>query len=129
MKKVFASIALSSICVFAQNEDVTSYDDAFFDEPSATVDVVPATVSNAGEVPVVKEKPSDVTVLEGLSVEDETEAETAPVDTKIKAESVKVLDAKVAKFYLTSKNNRENLHVSAIFFIPLQKKKQRKIRL
>ena len=39
MKKVLASIALSSICTFAQNEEVTSYDDAFFDEPAPVADV------------------------------------------------------------------------------------------
>ena len=99
MKKVFASIALSSICVFAQNEEVTSYDDAFFDEPAAITDAASAAPSNESAVSTSPNsersaKPSDVTVLEGLSVEDETEAETAPIDAKIKAESVKVLDTK-----------------------------------
>ena len=77
MKKVFASIALSSICVFAQNEEVTSYDDAFFDEPAAITDAASAAPSNESAVstsPNSKRsaKPSDVTVLEGLSVVDET---------------------------------------------------------
>ena len=90
MKKVLASIALSSVCAFAQNEEVTSYDDAFFDEPAPVADV--PTANSAA--PVNAAKPSEVTVLDGLSVEDESEMETAPVDTKTKAESVKVLDTK-----------------------------------
>ena len=90
MKKVLASIALSSICAFAQNDEVTSYDDAFFDEPAPVADV--PTANSAA--PVNAAKSSEVTVLDGLSVEDESEMETAPVDTKTKAESVKVLDAK-----------------------------------
>ena len=97
MKKVLASIALSSLCVFAQNDDVTSYDDAFFDEPAAvTNESAPvADVPTANSIaPVNAAKSSEVTVLDGLSVEDESEMETAPVDTKTKAESVKVLDTK-----------------------------------
>jgi len=86
-KKITFSVALCSACVFAQTDEVTSYDDAFFDEP-ATVADEPAAV---GEKP---SKSSDVTVLDGLSVEDESEAEATPVDSKTKAESVKVLDAK-----------------------------------
>lgn len=86
-KKIAFSVALCSACVFAQNDEVTSYDDAFFDEP-ATVADEPAAI---GEKP---SKPSDVTILDGLSVEDESEAEATPVDTKTKAESVKVLDTK-----------------------------------
>ena len=97
MKKVLASIALSSICAFAQNEEVTSYDDAFFDEPTAVSDepapVADVPVANSA-APVNAAKSSEVTVLDGLSVEDESEMETAPVDTKTKAESVKVLDTK-----------------------------------
>ena len=34
-KKIAFSVALCSACVFAQNDEVTSYDDAFFDEPAA----------------------------------------------------------------------------------------------
>ncbi len=97
MKKVLASIALSSICAFAQNEEVTSYDDAFFDEPTAVTNepapVADVPVANSA-APVNAAKSSEVTVLDGLSVEDESEAEMAPVDTKTKAESVKVLDTK-----------------------------------
>lgn len=97
MKKVLASIALSSICAFAQNEEVTSYDDAFFDEPTAVTNepapVADVPVANSA-APVNAAKSSEVTVLDGLSVEDESEMETAPVDTKTKAESVKVLDTK-----------------------------------
>jgi outer membrane receptor protein involved in Fe transport len=97
MKKICFSIALSSLCVFAQTDEVTSYDDAFFDEP-ATVEDEPAAKTDAAasteRKSVVKEKNTDVTVLDGLSVEDESEAETVPVDTKTKAESVKVLDTK-----------------------------------
>ena len=100
MKKVLASIAFSSFCAFAQNDDVTSYDDAFFDEPAAVTDAASAATSNesiknaASNSSRTTEKSSDVTVLEGLSVEDESEMETAPIDTKTKAESVKVLDTK-----------------------------------
>jgi outer membrane cobalamin receptor len=90
MKKICISIALSSICAFAQNDEVTSYDDAFFDEPAPVADV--PTANSAA--PVNAAKPSEVTVLDALSVEDESEMETAPVDTKTKAESVKVLDTK-----------------------------------
>ncbi len=90
MNKVLASVALSSICAFAQTEDVTSYDDSFFDEPTA-VNEEPASIAPNSESGA---KSSDVTVLDGLSVEDESEAEAAPVDTKTKAESVKVLDTK-----------------------------------
>ncbi len=97
-KKIAFSVALCSACVFAQNDEVTSYDDAFFDEP-ATVSETPAPTAakteGAAETPSKNSsKPSDVTVLDGLSVEDESEAEATPVDTKTKAESVKVLDAK-----------------------------------
>ena len=100
MKKVLVSIALSSLCSFAQNEEVTSYDDAFFDEPAAVTGAEETATSNGSTAKVdsntsrVTEKSSDVTVLEGLSVEDESEMETAPVDTKTKAESVEVLDTK-----------------------------------
>ena len=100
MKKVFASIVFSSLCAFAQNDDVTSYDDAFFDEPAAVTDAAGAATSNesiknaTSNSSRATEKSTDVTVLEGLSVEDESEMETAPIDTKIKAESVKVLDTK-----------------------------------
>ncbi len=90
MNKVLASVALSSLCAFAQTEEVTSYDDSFFDEPAAVNEDPAPTASNSESVA----KPSDVTVLDGLSVEDESEAESAPVDTKTKAESVKVLDTK-----------------------------------
>ncbi len=90
MNKVLASVALSSLCAFAQTEEVTSYDDSFFDEPAAVNEEPAPTASNSESVA----KPSDVTVLDGLSVEDESEAESAPVDTKTKAESVKVLDTK-----------------------------------
>ena len=98
MKKICVFAAFSSLCVFAQTEDVTSFDDAFFDEPAAAT-----AESAASEVPAANAasnesangaKSSDITVLEGLSVEDESEMETAPVDTKTKAESVKVLDTK-----------------------------------
>ena len=100
MKKVFASIAFSSLCAFAQNDDVTSYDDAFFDEPAAVTDAAGTATTNESVKNATSnssratEKSTDVTVLEGLSVEDESEMETAPIDTKIKAESVKVLDTK-----------------------------------
>ena len=90
MNKVLASVALSSLCAFAQTEEVTSYDDSFFDEPAAVNEEPAPTASNSESVA----KPFDVTVLDGLSVEDESEAESAPVDTKTKAESVKVLDTK-----------------------------------
>jgi len=90
MNKVLASVALSSLCAFAQTEEVTSYDDSFFDEPAAVNEEPAPTASNSESVA----KPSDVTVLDGLSVEDESEAESAPVDTKTMAESVKVLDTK-----------------------------------
>ena len=97
-KKIAFSVALCSACVFAQNDEVTSYDDAFFDEP-ATVSETPAPTAakteGAAETPSKNSsKSSDVTILDGLSVEDESEAEATPVDTKTKAESVKVLDAK-----------------------------------
>ena len=89
-KKIAFSVALCSACAFAQNDEVTSYDDAFFDEPAA-VNETPAPTAAKTEGAA---KPSDITVLDGLSVEDESEAETSPVDTKTKAESVKVLDTK-----------------------------------
>ena len=89
-KKIAFSVALCSACVIAQTDEVTSYDDAFFDEP-ATVSETPAPTAVKSESAA---KPSDITVLDGLSVEDESEAETSPVDTKTKAESVKVLDTK-----------------------------------
>ncbi|MBQ3780034.1 MAG: hypothetical protein II835_18580, partial [Fibrobacter sp.] len=89
-KKIAFSVALCSACAIAQTDEVTSYDDAFFDEPAA-VSETPAPTAVKSESSA---KPSDVTVLDGLSVEDESEAETSPVDTKTKAESVKVLDTK-----------------------------------
>jgi len=100
-KKIVFSIALCSACAIAQTDEVTSYDDAFFDEP-ATVSEKPASTAptatdseSFSETSLRKStKSSDITVLDGLSVEDESEMETAPVDTKTKAESVKVLDTK-----------------------------------
>lgn len=89
-KKIAFSVALCSACAIAQTDEVTSYDDAFFDEP-ATVSETPAPTAAKTESAA---KSSDITVLDGLSVEDESEAETSPVDTKTKAESVKVLDTK-----------------------------------
>ena len=76
MKKVFASIAFSSLCAFAQNDDVTSYDDAFFDEPAAVTDAAGTATTNESVKNATSnssratEKSTDVTVLEGLSVED-----------------------------------------------------------
>ena len=97
-KKIVFSVALCSACAVAQTDEVTSYDDAFFDE-SATVSEEPApTAPNSERVSETSlrnsAKSSDITVLDGLSVEDESEMETAPVDTKTKAESVKILDTK-----------------------------------
>ena len=97
-KKIAFSFALCSACAIAQTDEVTSYDDAFFDE-SATVSEEPApTAPNSERISETSlrnsAKSSDITVLDGLSVEDESEMETAPVDTKTKAESVKILDTK-----------------------------------
>ena len=89
-KKIAFSVALCFACAVAQTEEVTSYDDSFFDEPAAVNEESAPTASNSKSTA----KPSDITVLDGLSVEDESEAETSPVDTKTKAESVKVLDTK-----------------------------------
>ena len=89
-KKIAFSVALCSACAVAQTDEVTSYDDAFFDEPAAVSENPAPAASNSKSTA----KPSDITVLDGLSVEDESEMETAPVDTKTKAESVKVLDTK-----------------------------------
>ena len=89
-KKIAFSVALCSACAVAQTDEVTSYDDAFFDEPAAVSENPAPAASNSKSTA----KPSDITVLDGLSVEDESEAETSPVDTKTKAESVKVLDTK-----------------------------------
>lgn len=100
-KKIAFSIALCSACAIAQTDEVTSYDDAFFDEPAAVSEESASTAPTAAKTEGAAEtpsknssKPSDVTILDGLSVEDESEAEMAPVDTKTKAESVKVLDTK-----------------------------------
>lgn len=97
-KKIAFSVALCSACAFAQPEEVTSYDDAFFDESAAVSESPAPTATNSENVAETpsrnSSKSSDITVLDGLSVEDESEAETSPVDTKTKAESVKVLDTK-----------------------------------
>ncbi|SHK48172.1 TonB-dependent receptor [Fibrobacter sp. UWB12] len=97
-KKIAFSVALCSACVFAQTDEVTSYDDAFFDESAAVSESPAPTATNSENVAETpsrnSSKSSDITVLDGLSVEDESEAETSPVDTKTKAESVKVLDTK-----------------------------------
>ena len=100
-KKIAFSIALCSACAIAQTDEVTSYDDAFFDEPVTVSEDAASTAPMAMDSESFSEtslhksaKSSDITVLDGLSVEDESEAEMAPVDTKTKAESVKVLDTK-----------------------------------
>ena len=97
-KKIAFSFALCSACAFAQTDEVTSYDDAFFDEPATVSEVPASTAPNSESVSETSSrnstKSSDITVLDGLSVEDESEAEMAPVDTKTKAESVKILDTK-----------------------------------
>lgn len=97
-KKIAFSVMLCSACVFAQTDEVTSYDDSFFDEPAVVGELPAPTATNSENVAETpsrnSSKSSDVTVLDGLSVEDESEMETAPVDTKTKAESVKVLDTK-----------------------------------
>ena len=97
-KKIAFSVALCSACAIAQTDEVTSYDDAFFDEPAAVSETPAPTAAKtegAAETPSKNSsKSSDVTILDGLSVEDESEAEATPVDSKTKAESVKVLDAK-----------------------------------
>lgn len=96
-KKIAFSVALCSACVFAQTDEVTSYDDAFFDEPATVADEPATTIEDPASTASNSEhvaKSSDITVLDGLSVEDESEVETSPVDTKTKAESVKVLDTK-----------------------------------
>lgn len=96
-KKIAFSVALCSACVFAQTDEVTNYDDAFFDEPATVADEPATTIEEPASTASNSEhvaKSSDITVLDGLSVEDESEVETSPVDTKTKAESVKVLDTK-----------------------------------
>ena len=97
-KKIAFSIALCSACAIAQTDEVTSYDDAFFDEPATVSEVPASTAPNSESISATSSrssaKSSDITVLDGLSVEDESEAEIAPVDTKTKAESVKILDTK-----------------------------------
>ena len=75
-KKNAFSVALCSACAIAQTDEVTSYDDAFFDEPAAiNEESAPTAVKSeiAAETPSKNSaKPSDITILDGLSVEDES---------------------------------------------------------
>jgi len=82
--------------LFAQDADV--FDDSFFEEVQ---EAESSTISNSpndkvANAPSANSAPanSDVTVIEGLSVEDAGLEESAPVDAKIQAESVKVLETK-----------------------------------
>lgn len=99
---VCASLLLAN-SLFAEDEDVSVFDDSFFEEetsasaPKSTTEAAPSvTESTSAETaaPAKSSAASDVTVLDGLSVEDESIHDAAPVDTKTKAESVKILDAK-----------------------------------
>ncbi len=78
------------VALFAQNEDVSVFDDSFFEDEHSEANEVPSEKSSVAK----NAQSSDVTVLDGFSVEDENLNESAPVDTKTKAESVKILDTK-----------------------------------
>lgn len=103
---VCASLLLAN-SLFAEDEDVSVFDDSFFEEetsasaPKSSMTSSTETVASSTEsisaqtaAPAKSSAASDVTVLDGLSVEDECIHDAAPVDSKTKAESVKILDAK-----------------------------------
>lgn len=91
-----AFLAAAAVAARAQeapaDEEVTNFDDIFAEEPanSAPAGNTPASTAAAGETTSA----TDVTVLDEMGIEGEGINESAPVDTKTKAESVKVLDTK-----------------------------------
>lgn len=90
--RIFLSLLLAGTFAFA--EEVSVFDDSFFEEEtaeSAEPEAAPAE-NSAAEKPV--ENSSDVTVLDGLSIEDMADEEAPETDTKTRAESVKVLNTK-----------------------------------
>ena len=97
---VLVIVAIASVAARAQDsangenaesaEEITNFDDIFGDETS-TNESAPASApasENANDLQI------DVTVLDEMGVEGEGINETAPVDKKTKAESVKVMDTR-----------------------------------
>ncbi len=99
LKKLFILAAVSGTAVFAE-EEVSVFDESFFDGEEASENVPETSDGERRDSKAPEEigRPTNetdgVTVLEGLSVEDEAESESPAADTKTKAESVTVLDTK-----------------------------------
>lgn len=86
--KLFTILTFSTLA-FAQDDEVTTLDDDFFEE---TTEGASRAESNDSEFTTQNNGGEEVTVLSDLSVDGEGINESAPADTKTKAESVKVMN-------------------------------------